>query len=119
EKLTGKPLPQVARDLLTALDPDAINQRALANAKAAGITRNEESLTDSERQSAKEQLIDQACQTFDNPATREGIESARRQREQLIDHINLDTVTYSGYSSQAADNAAKVIQSFKDFIEQH
>ncbi|MBF4290915.1 type I restriction-modification enzyme R subunit C-terminal domain-containing protein, partial [Vibrio anguillarum] len=38
---------------------------------------------------------------------------------QLIDHINLDTVTYSGYSSQAADNAAKVIQSFKDFIEQH
>lgn len=119
EKLTGKPLPQVARDLLTALDPDAINQRALANAKAAGITRNVESLTESERQSAKEQLIDQACQTFDNPATREGIESARRQREQLIDHINLDTVTYSGYSSQAADNAAKVIQSFKDFIEQH
>lgn len=119
EKLTGKPLPQVARDLLTALDPDAINQKALANAKAAGITRNEESLTDSERQSAKEQLIDQACQTFDNPATREGIESARRQREQLIDHINLDTVTYSGYSSQAADSAEKVIQSFKDFIEQH
>lgn len=119
EKLTGKPLPQVARDLLTALDPDAINQRALANAKAAGITLDEESLTESERQSAKEQLIDKACQTFDNPATREGIESARRQREQLIDHINLDTVTYSGYSSQAADNAAKVIQSFKDFIEQY
>ncbi|MBO2656219.1 hypothetical protein I6M49_22505 [Shewanella algae] len=119
EKLTGKPLAQVARDLLTALDPDAINQRALANAEAAGITRNEESLTESERQSAKEQLIDQACLTFDNPATREGIESAGRQREQLIDHINLDTVTYSGYSSQAADNAAKVIQSFKDFIEQH
>ncbi len=109
----------MARDLLTALDPDAINQRALANTKAAGIARNEESLTDSERQSAEEQLIDQACQTFDNPATREGIESARRQREQLIDHINLDTVTYSGYSSQAAENAAKVIQSFKDFIEQH
>ncbi|MCI2282449.1 hypothetical protein L3081_02365 [Colwellia sp. MSW7] len=47
------------------------------------------------------------------------IESARREREQLIDHINLDTVSYSGYSSQAADNAEKVIQSFKEFIEQH
>jgi type I restriction enzyme R subunit len=28
-------------------------------------------------------------------------------------------VSYSGYSSQAADNAEKVIQSFKEFIEQH
>lgn len=119
EKLTGKPLPQLARELLTALDADAINQQALADAKAAGITRSTESLTDGERKAAKEQLVDKACQTFDNPATREGIESARRQREQLIDHINIDTVTSSGYSSQAVDNAAKVIQSFKDFIEQH
>ena len=119
EKLTGKPLPLLARELLTALDPDTINMQALANAKAAGITRSAESLTESEQQTAKEQLINQACQTFDNPDTREGIESARRQREQLIDHINLDTVTYSGYSSQAADSAEKVIQSFKNFIEQH
>lgn len=119
EKLAGKPLPQLARELLTAIDPDAINQQALVNAKKSGITRDVDSLTNNERQNAKEQLIDQACATFDNPDTRDIIESARREREQLIDHINLDTVTYSGYSSQAADNAEKVIQTFKDFIEQH
>lgn len=119
EKLAGKPLPQLARELLTAIDPDAINKKALTNAKEAGITQSEETLTDSERQTAKEQLVDQACQSFDNPETREIIESARRDREQLIDHINLDTVKYSGYSSQATDDAAKVIQNFKDFIEQH
>lgn len=119
EKLAGKPLPQLARELLTAIDPDAINKQALVNAKQAEITRSEETLTDNERQIAKEQLIDQACETFDNPETREIIESARREREQLIDHINLDTVSYSGYSSQAADNAEKVIQTFKEFIEQH
>jgi type I restriction enzyme R subunit len=119
EKLAGKPLPQLARELLTAIDPDAINKQALVNAKQAEITRSEETLTENERQTAKEQLIDQACETFDNPETREMIESARREREQLIDHINLDTVSYSGYSSQAADNAEKVIQNFKDFIEQH
>jgi len=119
EQLAGKPLPQLARELLTAIDPDAINKQALVNAKQAEITRSEETLTENERQIAKEQLIDQACETFDNPETREMIESARREREQLIDHINLDTVSYSGYSSQAADNAEKVIQSFKEFIEQH
>ncbi|MFS1981895.1 type I restriction-modification enzyme R subunit C-terminal domain-containing protein [Vibrio lentus] len=119
EKLAGKPLPQLARELLTAIDPDAITKQALTNAKEAGITRSEETLTVSERQTAKEQLVDQACQSFDNPETRDVIESARRDREQLIDHINLDTVTYSGYSSQAVDDAEKVIQTFKDFIEQY
>lgn len=119
EKLAGKPLPQLARELLTSIDPDAINKKALTNAKEAGITRSEDTLTDSERQTAKEQLVDQACQSFDNPETRDVIESARRDREQLIDHINLDTITYSGYSSQAADDAEKMIQTFKDFMEQH
>ena len=119
EKQVGKPILQLARELLTAIDPDAINQKALSNAKEAGMTRSEETLTDAERQTAKEQLVDQACQSFDNPETREIIESARRNREQLIDHINLDTVTYSGYSNQAADHAEQVVQTFKAFIEQH
>lgn len=119
EKLTNKPVAQLARELLTSLDPDAINQQALANAKQQGITRNEDSLTDNERETAKQQLIDKACESFDNPDAREIIESARREREQLIDHINLDTVTYAGYSNQAEENAEKVIQSFKEFIEQH
>ena len=119
EKLTGKPVAQLARELLTALDPDAINQKALENAKANGITGSEETLTYNERETAKQQLIDKACESFDNPDARDVIESARREREQVIDHINLDTVTYSGYSAQAEEKAEKVIQSFKEFIEQH
>ena len=119
ENLTGKPVAQLARELLTSLDPDAINQKALENAKAQGITRSEETLTDNEREAAKQQLIDKACESFDNPDARDVIESARREREQVIDHINLDTVTYSGYSAQAEEKAEKVIQSFKEFIEQH
>ncbi|WP_024851427.1 type I restriction endonuclease subunit R [Hydrogenovibrio kuenenii] len=118
-KLAGKPLPQLARELLMAIDPDTINKQAIDNAKNLGVDRTEETLTDQERDTAKVQLIDKACECFDNPETRETIESARREREQLIDHINLDTVTYSGYSSHAADNAEQVIKSFKDFIEQH
>ncbi|TEW52650.1 type I restriction endonuclease subunit R [Psychromonas algicola] len=119
EKLTKKSVAQLARELLTSLDPDAINQQALANAKQQGITRSEDSLTYNDRETAKQQLIDKACESFDNPDAREVIESARREREQLIDHINLDTVTYAGYSNQAEENAEKVIQSFKEFIEQH
>jgi hypothetical protein len=47
---------------------------------------------------------------------RDEIESARREREQIIDHINLDQVTFSGFSEQAEAQAKAVIQTFADYI---
>ncbi|MBU2792661.1 restriction endonuclease subunit R, partial [Acidithiobacillus thiooxidans] len=47
------------------------------------------------------------------------IDNARREREQLIDHINLDQVTFSGFSEQAEGEARAVIQRFADYIRQH
>jgi hypothetical protein len=43
---------------------------------------------------------------FDNPSCGM-IEAARREQEQVIDHINLDQVTFSGYSAQAEGAGAK------------
>ncbi|MDP1698383.1 MAG: type I restriction-modification enzyme R subunit C-terminal domain-containing protein [Xanthomonadaceae bacterium] len=60
-----------------------------------------------------------ACAPFDKPELREEIENARREREQLIDHINLDQVTFSGFSEQAEAQAKAVIQTFADYIQQH
>jgi type I restriction enzyme R subunit len=60
-----------------------------------------------------------ACAPFDKPELRDAIESARRDAEQIIDHINLDTVTFSGYSQQAAEKAQGDIQRFADYIAQH
>ncbi len=61
----------------------------------------------------------EACKPFDNPALRDEIESARREREQIIDHVNLDQVTFAGYSAQAEAQAQKIIQTFTDYIAQH
>lgn len=102
-----------------ALDPDQIVQQALAMAKAQGITRSEDTLTAGEIAAARALRVAGACQPFDAPELREEIESARREREQLIDHINLDRVTFSGYGAQAEEAAKKVIQTFGDFIARH
>lgn len=115
----GQSLHNIAKGLVKATDPDEIVKIALETAKGQGITRNEETLTEDELQTARATLVNQACQVFDDPAVRELVESARREREQLIDHVNLDQVTFSGFSAQAADEAQKVIQSFSDFIQQH
>lgn len=50
---------------------------------------------------------------------RDEIENSRREREQIIDHINLDQVTFSGFSEQAETQAKAVIQNFADYIKQH
>ncbi|WP_067521587.1 type I restriction endonuclease subunit R [Endozoicomonas ascidiicola] len=119
EAISDKPVNQLAKDLLNATDPDSITQQALANAKGAGILRTEETLTEDERQTAREQLVQTACAPFDQPELREKIETARRDRYQIIDHINTDQVTFSGFSQQAQENAEKLITTFTDFIQQH
>jgi len=119
EQNAGQSAQQLAKNLLKAIDPDAINQQALSNTKAAGITRSEETLTEQERETAREQLVHQACIPFDDPKLRDTIESARREREQIIDHVNLDTLLVSDFSEQAIANAEQLVQNFRSFIEQH
>lgn len=115
----GIPVGELGKGLIVALDPDAVEQTALANARAQGITRSEDTLLPAEIEAARAQRVAAACAPFDQPQLRDEIENARREREQLIDHINLDTVTYSGYSTQAEAQAKGVIQTFVDYIQQH
>jgi type I restriction enzyme R subunit len=115
----GIPVSQLAKNLIAAVDPDQIIATALATAQAQGITRSEDTLTAAEIEAARNQRVAVACAAFDNPELREHIESARREREQLIDHLNLDQTVFVGYSEQAQAQAEKVIQSFADYIQQH
>ena len=120
EKVSGGiPVSELAKRLITAINPDKIIEAALATAKAQGITRTEDSLTEDEITAARAQRVAAACEPFDKPELREQIESARREREQLLDHLNLDQVTFSGYSEQAEAQAQKIIQTFTDYINQH
>ncbi len=115
----GIPVGQLAKNLIAAIDPDRIVEAALAAARAKGITRAEDTLTPDEIAAARLMGVAAACAPFDAPELRDQIESARREREQLIDHINLDQLTLSAYSEQAEAQARKIVQTFADYIEQH
>lgn len=115
----GVGLQDLARGLVQALDPDRVAADALEAAKAAGITRSEATLTEAELDAARRKRVDAACQPFDDPALRELIESARREREQLIDHLNLDTVTRSEFTAQAQANAETAVGRFREFLDAH
>jgi len=115
----GIPIGELGKALIIALDPDKIVEAALANAKAQGITRDEDSLTPDELAVARTQRLAAACAPFDKPELRDEIESARREREQIIDTINTDQVTFAGFSEQAEAQAQAVIQTFTDYIARH
>jgi type I restriction enzyme, R subunit len=115
----GVPVGELGRALINALNPDGIVDTALATARAKDIARSEDTLTEAELAAARAQRLAAACAPFDRPELREQIESARREREQLIDHINLDTVTFAGYSAQAESEAQAVIARFADYIAAH
>jgi type I restriction enzyme, R subunit len=115
----GIPVGELGRALINALNPDGIVDTALATARAKDIARSDDTLTEAELAAARAQRLAAACAPFDRPELREQIESARREREQLIDHINLDTVIFAGYSAQAESEAQAVIARFADYIAAH
>lgn len=115
----GMTVSELGKAMILALDPDRIVETALDDAKANGITRSEDALTEHELQAARDKRVMAACAPFDKPELRDAIESARREHEQLIDRINLDQVTFAGFSEQAEQQAAKTIQKFADYIAQH
>ncbi len=115
----GVPVAELGKALIAALDPDAVVQTALATAQAQGKTASEDTLLPEDIEAARASRVATACAPFDQPALRDAIENARREREQLIDHINLDQVTFAGFSEQAAAQANALIQSFTDYLQQH
>ena len=107
---------ELARKLLDAFDPDVI-------AAKAGVTLDaERELTEDEQRrmdAAQRELARDAAKPFKNPDTREFIENVRRNYEQILDDVNLDTVLFAGYDRTQQADAGRVIGTFRAFIEEH
>ncbi len=120
EKISsGVPVGDLGKALINALDADKITAAALDTARASGLTCDEDSVPEAFLNKAKAERVQAACAPFDKPELRDIIETCRQEREQIIDTINLDQVTFADFSLQAVDAAQKTIQSFTDFIAQH
>lgn len=61
----------------------------------------------------------EAIQPFLQPEVRDYIENVRRSHEQIIDNVNIDTVTFAGFDIQREENADRIIKTFQEFISEH
>ncbi|GHT16725.1 type III restriction endonuclease subunit R [Planctomycetales bacterium] len=66
-----------------------------------------------------EELAVKASAPFNLPAVRDYIENVRKSHDQVIDNVNLDEVTFSGWDSEHAEKARESIETFERFIKEN
>ena len=88
----GTGIGTIAKNIITALDPDRGSATELAEA-----------------------LVPIAA----NPELRNAIIDVRKSYEQTIDETSIDTVLFAGHSAEAREKASALVISFREYIEQH
>ena len=102
----------LAENLLNAFDEDVLTRRAQEQFSCDAPTP--EQIAEVQKTAAEE-----AVMPFHDPDVRDFIENVRRSHDQIIDNVNIDTVTFAGFDSQQEAHADMVIASFREFIEEN
>ena len=114
EKAGGVKLTQIAGNLLAALDPDRIDEKAREIEPVSEDAKPSPEVCDK----AREQLVAVAAVVF-NGELIELIDSIRRSKEQTIDHESQDSVLRAEWKGDARENAKAMIQDFQSYMEAH
>ncbi|MCC5865690.1 MAG: DEAD/DEAH box helicase family protein [Wenzhouxiangella sp.] len=105
---SGQPLKAMANSLLDAIDPDR---------QQAEITeRHGPAASPEQEREVIEQLIDQACQPFDQPELRRLLADIKQKTDIVIDEITTDELVHADFDHQKAE---QTITHFKAFMEDH
>ncbi|AEJ00110.1 type III restriction protein res subunit [Nitrosomonas sp. Is79A3] len=108
----GMELTQFAGKLFSAIDADNIEARALELARLPiGSDPG-----DDKRQQAQQQLVTEAAKVLNGELV-ELIESIRRDKEQTIDHDNIDSVLRAEWNKDAANNAQALTDEFAGYLK--
>lgn len=114
----GKNLKQITKELLNSFDADEIDKKAQEKIADIPIAERTPAQYDEAKKEAQKELILQAASTF-NGQLNEYIENVRKEHEQIIDHVNIDTVTKSEWDTTSVDKANEIVKDFTEYLELH
>jgi len=112
EKAGGIDLKDIVGNLLSAIDRDRIE----AKAREIDSLSEDAEPSDETCQKAQEQLVGEAASVF-NGELIELIDGIRRDKEQTIDHENLDTVIRAEWEGDSEENAKQMAKDFQEYLE--
>jgi len=117
EKANGFNIHQVVKKLLNAHDPDTIANDELRirnGMRGQAPVEIEKAIA-----VANLQLIDDAVAVFNNPELRDFVIDIRKKLDQIIDVVNIDTITNIGWVKDQAETSTALINDFKTWIATH
>ncbi|WP_339619819.1 DEAD/DEAH box helicase family protein [uncultured Marinimicrobium sp.] len=114
EKAGGTPLTLIVGELLNAINPDVVEQKACEIAQIP-VNGNP---GDDARDKARDQLVGEAAKVF-NGELIELINTIRREKEQTIVVEDLDEVLKAEWAGETRANAEALVQDFADYLNQH
>lgn len=114
----GRDLKQLTRALIEAWDPDVIENKAQEIIQQIHTPDRSPAMEEQARKDAQKALAKEASLLF-NGKLNEYIDTVRRQHDQIIDHINLDTVTKAEWNKIAVDVAQTLVNDFTAYLESH
>jgi type I restriction enzyme R subunit len=112
----GKNLKQITKELITAFDQDAIDDKAQPEIDKIPVENRTPALIEVTKKKAQEKLIIEASKTF-NGEFNNYLENVRKEHDQIIDSINIDTVTKSEWDTNSKDKAKAIVKDFTDYLE--
>jgi type I restriction enzyme, R subunit len=105
----GTRLAEIIKGLLDAIDPDRIEE-------AAKQVSGDKEPTDEQRALARDRLVGHAANALTGPLITL-IHNIRREKEQTIDHDNLDTLLRAEWDGDAMENAQNLTKDFAAYLE--
>ena len=112
DKAGGMELAAIVGNLLNAIDPDRIDAKAR---ETEAVPEGAEP-PQAARDKAQERLVGEAAGVF-NGELIDLLDTIRRDKEQIIDHDNLDTVLRAEWEGDAHDNAEALARDFRQYLE--
>jgi len=108
----GTDVGSIAKNIVEALDPD----QQIAATQTAGQSPDDEAAV----AAIATAMLDQALEPLaTNHRLRNAILDVRRSYEQTIDEVSKDQVLFAGHSGQALERASVMVESFRQYIEEH
>jgi type I restriction enzyme R subunit len=114
EAAGGMELSELINRLLSAIDADVIEQQAY---ELSGLPVGSD-LNAGQLEQAQAKLVKDAAKVLNGKLV-DLIDSIRREKEQSIDHINLDSLIFAGWGAEAQQAAENLSQEFADYLDQH
>ena len=107
--LTAK---NIVENMLNAFDEDYLKEKTIEKHGVDNVTKEK-------YDEVQKRLIDNACDPLCNAALRNYIIKIKQVHEQIIDDVNIDSVTFSGWSQNYTNDILKTIKDFRQFIDEH